>query len=82
MHGGVRRGFLALRDGRAQELTHVRPRSQMFSNLVASNVPAGAKAVTQGQFKLFQQALKATHSGRWSNHSQIRIPGEASYTDM
>lgn len=45
-------------------------------------VPAGASAVTQGEFKLFQQALKATHSGRWSNRSQVKIPGEANYTDM
>eukprot|EP00285_Hemiselmis_virescens_P006953 CAMPEP_0173390518 /NCGR_PEP_ID=MMETSP1356-20130122/15156_1 /TAXON_ID=77927 ORGANISM="Hemiselmis virescens, Strain PCC157" /NCGR_SAMPLE_ID=MMETSP1356 /ASSEMBLY_ACC=CAM_ASM_000847 /LENGTH=53 /DNA_ID=CAMNT_0014347933 /DNA_START=6 /DNA_END=167 /DNA_ORIENTATION=+ len=53
----------------------------MFSNLKAT-VPAGATAVTQGQFKLFQEALKATHSGRWNNHSKVRIPGEANYTDM
>ena len=45
-------------------------------------LPAGAKAVTQGQFKLFQEALKATHSGRWSHKSQVKIPGEANYVDM
>lgn len=45
-------------------------------------MPTGAAAVTQNQFKLFQQALKATRSGRWGHKSLVKIPGEANYTDM
>lgn len=44
---------------------------------------AADPAVTQSEYKLFQQALKATHSGRWSHKTLYKATAnEPSYTDM
>lgn len=29
--------------------------------------------MTQNEYKLFQQALKNTHSGRWSSHHMYKV---------
>lgn len=39
--------------------------------------------MTQSEYKLFQQALKHTHSGRWQHKTQFKTASnEPAYTDM
>jgi hypothetical protein len=44
---------------------------------------AADPAVTTAEYKLFQQALKHTHSDRWSHKGQFKTSSnEPAYTDM
>lgn len=57
------------------------------SSLLFLHATCGAQAVdpavTQSEYKLFQQALKNTHSGRWQHKGMYKATAnEPNYTDM
>jgi len=52
-------------------------------DMFVSLAKAADPAVTTAEYKLFQQALKHTHSDRWSHKGQFKTSSnEPAYTDM